>query len=274
MKKTLTLMLAVLSITTVIGQEDDRPENTGDNFSLEGALALFKNAKSLEDFEKAINEENNNVNNIDLNGDGEIDYVTVEDIKDGETHVIVLSSYINETEKQDIATIGIEKTGNEQAQLQIIGDEELYAANTIVEPLDIDEKAVKSKGPNNFEITTTPIIVNVWFWPSVRYIYAPGYVVWRSPWRWNVYPRWWKPWKPYRYKVFYTRCAPHRVYYHRTNVNRVVVARKVYSPRRNSSTVIVHNRRGTTVVRKNNNGTVKAVKVKKRPNRVKVRNRR
>jgi len=46
----------------------------GDNFSLAGALELFKNATSLESFEKMINEESNKVNNLDLNGDGEIDY--------------------------------------------------------------------------------------------------------------------------------------------------------------------------------------------------------
>lgn len=275
MKKTITLMLATFCLTISYAQEENSPENTGENFSLEGALAMFKNAKSLEEFEKLINEDNNNVNNLDLNNDGDIDYITVNDIKDADTHVIVLSAFLSENEKQDIATIGIEKTGNEEAQLQIIGDENLYAENTIVEPFDVNEKAENSKGPNNFEIATTRVIVNVWFWPSVRFIYAPSYVVWVSPYRWGFYPKWWKPWKPYRHTVFYGRCAPHRVYYHRTTTHRVVVARKVYSPRRNSSTLVVHNRKGTTVVHKNKRGKVKAVKVKKtRPVRVRSNGRR
>jgi hypothetical protein len=267
MKKPLSLLLLLIGITIGYSQEDDRPEYTGENFSLEGALALFKNAKSLEDFEKAINEENNNVNNLDLNDDGDIDYIIVSDIQDKDTHVIVLSSFLNETEKQDIATIGIEKTGNEEAQLQIEGDDQLYAANTIVEPFETIEKAEKTKGPNIPEITVTPIIVNVWFWPSVRFLFAPGYVVWVSPHHWGFYPRWFKPWRPYRHTVFYARCAPHRVNYHRTNVHRVVIARKVYTPRRKSSTLVVHNRRGTTVIHKNKRGNVKAVKVKSRGRR-------
>lgn len=246
--------------------QEDQPENTGDNFSLEGALAVFKNAKSLEDFEKAINEENNNVNNLDLNNDGEIDYITVTDIKENDTHVIVLSTYLNETEKQDIATIGIEKTGNEEAQLQIEGDADLYAENTIVEPFDVDEKTDRKKGPNEFDVTPTRVVVNVWLWPSVRFLYAPGYVVWVSPYRWGNYPHWWKPWKPFRHTVFYGRCAPHRVYYHRTTVRRVTVARNVYAPKRKTSTLVVKNRRGTTVVRKTNRGT-KVVKVKRTPAR-------
>ncbi|WP_298120055.1 hypothetical protein [Flavobacterium sp.] len=275
MKKTISLILATFCLTISYAQEESSTENTGENFSLEGALAMFKNAKSLEEFEKLINEDNNNVNNLDLNNDGEIDYITVNDIKDGDTHVIVLSTFLGENEKQDVATIGIEKTGTEEAQLQIIGDENLYAENTIVEPFDVNEKAENSKGPNNFEIKTTRVIVNVWFWPSVRFIYAPSYVVWVSPYRWGFYPKWWKPWKPYRHNVFYGRCAPHRVYYHRTTTHRVVVARKVYSPRRNSSTLVVHNRKGTTVVHKNKRGKVKAVRVKKtRPVRARSNGRR
>ena len=268
MKKSSFLLLLFFGITTSYGQENDKndfPEFIGENFSLEGALALFKQAKSLEEFEKLINEENNNVNNIDLNNDGEIDYIVVQDIQENNTHVIVLSTYLNEKEKQDIATIGIEKTGNELAILQIEGDSELYAENTIVEPFEIEEKTEKSKGgPNVSEITPTSVVVNVWFWPSVRFLYAPDYVVWVSPHRWGLYPRWWKPWKPYRYSVFYGKCAHHRVYYRKTATHRVVIARKVYAPKRSKSTVVVHNRRGTTIIHKNKRGKTTVVKTKRR----------
>lgn len=271
MKRLSFLLLLIFGITTSYSQETDKndfPEFTGENFSLEGALALFKQANSLEEFEKLINEENNNVNNLDLNNNGEIDYIVVQDIQEKDTHVIVLSTYLSEKEKQDIATIGIEKTGNESAILQIEGDSELYAENTIVEPFEIEEKIEKSKGgPNVPEITSTGVVVNVWFWPSVRFLYAPGYVVWVSPHRWGFYPRWWKPWKPYRYSIFYGKCAHHRVYYHRTVTHRVVVARKVYTPRRSKSTVVVHNRRGTTVIHKNKRGKTTVVKTKRRGGR-------
>jgi len=264
MKKIATLLLVVLGLTTSFAQEDDRPVNTGDNFSLEGALVLFKKSNSLEEFEKLLNEENNNVNNLDLNNDGTIDYITVDDYQEGETHAIVLSTYLNETEKQDIATIGIEKNGAENAVLQIEGDKDLYAENTIVEPSDVDETINGGKGPDLGKYQVEQVIVNVWLWPSVRFIYAPKYVIWHSPWRWNVYPNWFRPWKPYRYSVFYGRCAPHRVYYRRVPTRRVVVAQKVYAPRRHRSTLVIHNRRGTTVVHENRRGDVKAVRVRGR----------
>jgi hypothetical protein len=268
MQKITAVLFVILGMTSVFGQENEKPEFTGDNFSLEGALAIFKKSGSLEEFEKLINQEDNNVNNLDLNNDGDIDYVTVSDIKENDTHIIVLSTYLNDKEKQDIATIGIEKTGNENAVLQIEGDKELYAENTIVEPTDSKEKIGGGKGgPSVPEIMTNQVIVNVWFWPCVRFIYAPAYVVWVSPHHWGFYPRWWKPWHPFRHHIFYTRCAPHRVYFHRTPTHRMVVARKVYAPRRHSSTLVVHNRRGTTVIHQNKRGNVKAVKVSRRGRR-------
>jgi hypothetical protein len=267
MRKTAILLLLTLGITTTFSQENknDLPEYTGDNFSLEGALALFKKANSLEEFEKLINDENNNVNNLDLNNDGETDYIVVQDIQEKDIHIIVLSTYLNENEKQDIATIGIEKTGNEEAMLQIEGDSELYAENTIVEPFEVVEKIEKSKGgPNIPKITTNRIIVNVWFWPSVRFLYAPSYVVWVSPHRWGFYPRWWKPWRPYNFSIFHGKGSIYRVNYHRTPTRRVIAAHKTYSPKRSKSTVVVHNRKGTTVVRKNKTGKTTVVKTKRR----------
>lgn len=266
MKKITTLLLLALGMsTTAFSQEVSG--TTGDDFSLEGALAMFKKSGSVEEFEKAINEEGNNVNNLDLNDDGQTDYITVEDIKDGDTHVLVLSTNLNEKEKQDIATIGIEKTGTDSAVLQIEGDEALYATNTIVEPED-NAEAIKSSGKGGpsfaeFDTKATAVIVNVWLWPSVRFLYAPTYIVWVSPYRWGFYPKWWRPWHPFARTVFYTRCAPHRVYFHRTPTRRIVAAHRVYAPRRHASTLVVHNRRGTTVVHKNRNGRVKAVRVKK-----------
>jgi hypothetical protein len=80
MKKIVALLLFVLGITSAFSQEDNRSENTGDDFSLEGALELFKNSNSLEEFEKNLNQEKNQVNNLDLDGDGQTDYINVEDI--------------------------------------------------------------------------------------------------------------------------------------------------------------------------------------------------
>ena len=146
----------------------------GDDFSLQGALQLFKDAANLEDFEKALNQEGNHVNNLDLNGDGEIDYISVVSKADQEVHAFILRALVSAEESQDIAVIELEKNGTASAIIQIIGDEEIYGEQVIVEPAD--EKGTGAidfinnsnlSGPNvSFDEEAPGIIVNVWFWPQ------------------------------------------------------------------------------------------------------------
>src|SRR5689334_4989077 len=68
----------------------------GDHFSLQGALAMFQKASSPEDFEKLLNSEDNHVNNLDLNNDGDIDYIRVVDNSEKEAHAFVLQAVISE----------------------------------------------------------------------------------------------------------------------------------------------------------------------------------
>ncbi|WP_353087500.1 hypothetical protein [Flavobacterium sp.] len=248
MKRLLLFTVTLCNLAVCKAQEQENPEFIGENFSLEGALALFQKSQSIEAFEQALNAEDNGVNNLDLNLDGQVDYITVTDFQEGDTHALVLSIYLSDQEKQDVAVIGIEKTGPESAQLQIEGDEALYATNTIVEPQEVSE-TIKSKGPNGMHYDAKAIGVNVWLWPVVRFMYSPGYVVWRSPWRWRVYPQGWRPWRVVSYSVFTTRFAPHRLVYRRVPTRTVVVAHRVYRPNRRHTTAVVNNRRGTRVVR-------------------------
>ena len=259
MKKCVVLLLVIMGMTTAFGQDDNRPANTGDDFSLEGALDLFKQSNSLEEFEKNLNSKNNKVNNLDLDGDGQIDYINVEDIKESDSHVIVLSTYLNETEKQDIAIITIEKTGDGKAVLQIEGDKDLFSKNTIVEPKEEEKGAVQQlKSESNIEVVNNASpVVNVWLWPSVRYLYAPSYSVWVSPFRWRVYPRWWRPWRPIAHPVFYSYGMRYRPYYTNVSVRRGTIIRNVYYPRRHFSTLVIHNRRGTGVIQQNRRGGVR-----------------
>ena len=291
----LALILSIGSSSLFAQSDDEQTGLLGDNFSLEGALDAFKNAESLEKFEEALNAENNHVNNLDLNDDGEIDYIRVEDNMEGDLHAIVLQALISEDETQDIAVIEIEKTGDEAATLQIVGDEDLYGEDVYVEPFEEEGSSVGKGGPSA-EFTVTRIVINVWGWPSVRFIYRPNYVVYRSPYRWRVYPRAWRPWRPLTWTVFHGHRVRYHRSYHRVTTHRVVRAHKIYTPRRKSSRTVVRksttvNRVGktksgktvakrttkTTTVKKNKSGKVtakqskKTTKVKKNKNGVKAK---
>jgi hypothetical protein len=221
----------------------------GDHFNLEAALDLFKNSSSLEEFEKKLNSEDSYVNNLDLNGDGEVDYIRVNDYMEGDTRAIVIQTPVSETESQDIAVIEIEKNGDQSALIQIVGDEELYGSEKMVEPAEITATTQTARAANASVSAPAPrVVVNVWAWPSVRYMYAPAYVVYRPAWRWRYYPSYWKPWRPRPFQVYYYHPRPFRAHYHPVYVNRVVRAHGIYRPHRTTS-VVVRNRYNVTINR-------------------------
>lgn len=244
-------MALFLTFSLTAQDSSDETGLTGDNFSLEGALEMFKTAQSLEDFEKKINSESNHINNLDLNEDGEIDYVTVIDNMEGDLHAIVLQVPVNAEEAQDIAVIEIEKTGKETAILQIVGDETLYGENHFVEPYNTVKEGGGKGGPN-FDADIKRVVFNVWVWPCVPVLFAPAYRPYHSPWRWAYYPRWWTPWRPVTVSVFRPRIVRYRPGFRVVTTHRVVRAHKVYVPRRRTSKVVA----SRTVVKKQNGKTV------------------
>lgn len=208
-------------------------EVPGDNFSLEGALELFKKSASPQEFEQLLNSPDSKVNNLDLNGDGYVDYIRVIDRNKGNVHAFILQAVISETESQDVAVIELEKLANGKAVLQITGDEDIYGVETIIEPT----QEVRTYAG----ATSTRTVVNVWFWPSVQYIYGPYYAVWVSPWRWSYRPVWWHTWRPVAYYIYDPWWHPYRPYYRVCYTHRIAYARHLYGPYRTTS-VVVYNR--------------------------------
>jgi len=246
----------------------------GDHFSLEGALELFKQADSPEAFEKALNTEKNYVNNLDLNGDGDIDYIRVIDHAEGDVHALVLQVPVSAGEAQDIAVIETEKTGPESAILQIIGDEDIYGESLIVEPFEEESTGRGGKGGAQMD-DYVRVVVNVYGWRSVRFIYAPGYVVWRSPFYWGYYPNWWRPWRHRPFRWFSTKRFWYPRTYHVVRTHRVVKAHRVYVPKRTKS-VTVKTRYTSSVTRYKANKkvtrTTRSASISKGNKNVKVRN--
>ena len=227
------MLLAANNLFAV--QKPDSTGLPGDNFSLQGALQMFKDSKTLEEFEKKLNSADNHVNNLDLNADDKTDYIRVVDKSEGTSHAIVLKDEINKDETQDVAVIEIEKNGKESAMLQIVGDKELYGDSTYVEPVDQSEIKSGQKGPFTSTSGLHFIFVNVWMWPCVGFIYDPFYAPWVSPWRWNYYPVWWSPWYPLGWGVYHPYCMYYHTWYQPAYYHRVMVADAIYQPYRATS---------------------------------------
>lgn len=231
------VMLFVLMVGgTAVYAQQDRDEVPGDHFSLQGALEVFKKSASPEEFERLLNSPDAGVNNLDLNGDGDIDYIRVIDHNVGNVHAFILQAVINEQESQDVAVIELEKLANGKAVLQITGDADIYGIETIIEPTE--EVRI------NAGASTVQTVVNVWAWPSVQYVYSPYYSRWNSPWSWHHRPYWWNPWRPTTYIAYYPRWESYYPYYSVCNTHRVSYAQYLYRPYRSTS-IVVYNRHHT-----------------------------
>ncbi len=231
----LTMVLLFLISGWITAQAQDQIEVPGDNFSLEGALELFKKSASPEEFEKMLNDPETKVNNLDLNGDEYIDYIRVIDRNEKNVHVFIMQAVVSETQAQDVAVITLEKLANGKAVLQITGDEDVYGVETIIEPT----AEVRTYGGTR----SSRAVVNVWAWPSVQFIYGPYYSGWVSPWGWGYRPMWWRPWRPIAYYNYYPYWRPYRPYYSPCYVRRVVYAEHIYRPHRTTSVVVVNRNR-------------------------------
>ena len=206
----ITSVLAILiaSVTSVRAQ--DYPEEylglPGDNLNLYAVMQLFQESETLEAFERNLNDENSHINNLDLNGDNMVDYITVSDYVDGNVHNIVLRAALDRDEYQDVAVFTVEKLRNGSVQIQLIGDEALYGRNYIVEPIYAETPNPGYKGRtvyrNNVTVVTTTYY-EVAAWPVIRFIYNPFYVCWRSSWYWGYYPVYWRPWRPWYWHYYY-----------------------------------------------------------------------
>ncbi|WP_148303784.1 hypothetical protein [Prolixibacter bellariivorans] len=176
-------------------------------------MKLFQESETLEAFERSLNDPNSHINNLDLNGDNLVDYISVVDYVDGDVHNIVLRTQLNRNETQDIAVFTVQRFDDGTARIQLIGDEALYGKNYIVEPIYADSQETPNPGyMGNTTVIATPAPVTVTtyqvaFWPIIRFIYRPGYVRWHSVWGWGHYPSYWNSWRPYYWHTYFAIIA-------------------------------------------------------------------
>ncbi|MET0759593.1 MAG: hypothetical protein ABWZ56_04180 [Flavobacterium sp.] len=257
----LSLVVIVTSLLSLplFSQNNNEPVALGlpgDNLNLYAVLEVFQKSPTLEAFEREINDKETKINNLDLNNDNIIDYIQVFSYKEGNTHSIVLRVAINSKEYQDVAVIEVEKNKSGKIIVQIIGDEELYGNNYIVEPAVVNI----SETPNPGFTTEKTVIINNTYsitnlngsgflyvndWPVIIHLFSPAFVVYASPWYWGYYPSYWYPWPPVYY---YNYWGYHNHYYRNYRYRRAAyignpVHYSNYTRRRFSSPTVIQNRR-------------------------------
>lgn len=188
---------------------------------------LFKNSKDIEEFEAGLNDPKKGINNLDLDENGEVDFIRVLDEANGDTHVLVLQVPLGENEYQDVATVEIDKGDSDDYNFQLHGNADIY-------------------GPNYYVI---PANVHVRTWPIVTWIYRPAYRPYISPFSYRVYPAWYRPFRPVSVTVYRTRSVNYvgRSTFNVARTTRVTsVSRTRYTSRSSS---LVRKRTTTSVTR-------------------------
>jgi hypothetical protein len=168
----------------------------GDNLDLYAVLDLFQKSKTIEDFEKSLNDEKTKINNLDLDDDKKVDFIKVETKNDGEDFTFILRDAISKSETQDVAVILVSKDKNKKVTLQIVGDKDLYGKDYVVEPSTSGNSSVTANPAYtgaepvtvNVAAPTTTVIVEQA--PIVQYVYSPAYVPYYPPYYYGFYPPW------------------------------------------------------------------------------------
>jgi len=207
---------------TIVAPSSDAAEG----LDLKAVSELFKESENLEEFEKALNDPDVGVNNLDLDENGDVDYIRVMEEVADDTHVIILQAPLGENEFQDVATIEVEKSGDTGYNMQVRGNDVIYGANYYVAP--------------------TPVYIRTW--PIITWMYRPVYRPYRSVYYFGYYPRWWRPYRPVTFNVYHNRTVRYtnRTTFTYTKTTRVHSVTKVkYRP--HSSTLV---KKRTTVPKK------------------------
>jgi hypothetical protein len=155
-----------------------------DNFDLQRAGNLLERSNTPEDFERYLNEDDG-INNLDLNGDGYADYISVEEYNDRDSNSRGLSlfSRFGPNLIQEIATILLYRDGPNYpgARFLINGNDQLYGDNNYYETNWLDRSL-----------------------PLATYLFG-DHDRYRSPYYYDNYPSWYQPYDIVDTPVYRTR---------------------------------------------------------------------
>jgi hypothetical protein len=140
---------------------------------LHAVAELFKDSENLEKFERALNNSDTGVNNLDVNGDGQVDFIRVTEKSAGDTRLVVLQAVLGEDDFQDVATIAVEREGAGY-NLHVQGEATIYGESVYVVPASRDFGA----------------------WNVVRWLFRPDYRPYVSFYTYRTLPAWWVARRP------------------------------------------------------------------------------
>ena len=191
MKAKVASLLVVLVLTTTQSMAQKRitvqaqNDDISNNLDLKAVSTVFGESRNLEEFEQKLNDYDSGISNLDLNNDGQVDYLRVIENNEKNVHVVVIQAVLDKDIYQDVASIVVEKDRDNVTTVQVIGDPYIYGDNYIIEPAYV----------------YTPSIFS-FFWGS-------AYFSWRSPYYWGYYPNYYRYRRPFELNVYLSNVYLH-----------------------------------------------------------------
>jgi hypothetical protein len=191
MKTKIASLLVVIMITTTqcMAQKSItvRAENNdiSNNLDLQAVATAFGESSNLEDFERKLNDYDSAISNLDLNNDGEVDYLRVIETFENNAHIIVIQAVLDKDVFQDVATIVVDRNEYNRSSVQIIGDPYLFGNNYIIDPV----------------FGYTPSIFS--------FLWGMNYSSWYSPYYWGYYPNYYRMRNPWDYDRYCSHIQSH-----------------------------------------------------------------
>lgn len=160
-------------------------QDASEDLDLQAVGEIMKTVADGEELEQKLNGTNPQINNLDLDENGTVDYITVTEYGSGNVKGFSLTTQLESGEEQEIATIEIEKDG-EYANSEIRGNQHIYGHNHYY----------------HSRFGVTDFILMSWLFSN-----RP---LWHSPYHYGYYPTYYRSYGPLSHRVYRSQTAPYR----------------------------------------------------------------
>ena len=126
------IILVIWVVFSITCSKKDEYETAADGLDLQAVGAVLKKAKDAEEFEKLLNDPNVGVNNLDLDENDLVDFIKVTEYGNESVKGFSLTTETATDQEQEIATIEIEKTSNQEADVQIHGNRQILRRHQLL----------------------------------------------------------------------------------------------------------------------------------------------
>jgi hypothetical protein len=181
-------LLMAFGISGCGGGRDSGPTNVTINansdlskgLDLTALGELMKKTKDAKTLEEELNKEGS-INNVDLDGDGKVDYLKVTEYGSGNERGLSITDEVKKGETQEIATVQINKTNEQQGEVNVQGNQDIYG----------------QQANYHSSFTFTDFLI-------MSYLFSP-HPYYMSPWGFGYYPGYYRPMYVMPYGAYHSR---------------------------------------------------------------------